>query len=283
MHRIVNEHPGTIRGLARQTLRGKWADGLIVMIISYVLTNIPVSIMYRISQGSLMGMLSSIYSTLIAGPLNLGMAWFFLRTFRQQDSDYNDMLIGVEFKQNAIMLYLIIYFRTLFGFMLFVIPGVIAMLRFSQAFNILADNPLKSPQQCMFESEFLMNGNKTAFFNLQISFIGWYFLASLPQSVWSFMLTGGSAYTSSGDLNQLMAAYGQINANLGYELLGMLNLVVDVYRSTANACFYDLLTGNLVLRGYDDYNGGYDDYYGSTRNPFTGEDTEFQDTDSRDL
>ena len=287
MHRIVNESPRTIKSLALQTLRGKWADGILVMVISYVLTNVPVNIMYAISQGRLMGMLSSIYSCLIAGPLNMAVAYYMLRLFRQQDPDYRDMLIGADYKQNAILLYMLIYFRTLFGFFLFIVPGILTMIKYSQAFYILADDPLKSPQQCMYESEYLMQGNKAAFFNLQISFIGWYFLSSIPQSTWSYTLTGGAS-AASGDLNSMLSAYAAMNSNLGYELLGLLSLIVDLYREVANACFYDMLVGNLVLRTEDEYYGGYGGYngysgYGSTQNPFTGEDTEYKDTDSRDL
>ena len=64
--------------------------------------------------------------------------------------------------------------------LLFIIPGIIAVLRYSQAFFILAEDPSKGIMACINESKYYMNGNKGKFFCLSLSFIGWAILAMVP-------------------------------------------------------------------------------------------------------
>ena len=75
------------------------------------------------------------------------------------------------------------------------IPGIIAALRYSQAFYILADDPSKNIMQCISESRDMMMGNKSKLFRLLLSFIGWGILASLASAIVravtdSFFVTG---------------------------------------------------------------------------------------------
>ena len=51
------------------------------------------------------------------------------------------------------------------------IPGIIAALRYSQAFYILAEDPNKGIRQCVNESKELMSGHLWEYFVLQLSFI----------------------------------------------------------------------------------------------------------------
>ncbi|MBP5706981.1 MAG: DUF975 family protein, partial [Spirochaetales bacterium] len=60
---------------------------------------------------------------------------------------------------------------------LFIIPGIIAAFRYSMAFYILADNPEMSGMDALKASKEMMKGHKMEFFMLQLSFIGWFFLA----------------------------------------------------------------------------------------------------------
>ena len=60
-------------------------------------------------------------------------------------------------------------FQSLFIFLwslLLIVPGIIAAIRYSQAFFILADDPSKGIRQCMDESKAMMNGNKMKYFCL---------------------------------------------------------------------------------------------------------------------
>lgn len=63
--------------------------------------------------------------------------------------------------------------------MLFIIPGIYVSYSYAMAFYVKKDNPEYRWQQCLDESERLMEGNRWRFFKLQISFIGWSILGTL--------------------------------------------------------------------------------------------------------
>ena len=65
------------------------------------------------------------------------------------------------------------------GYILFIIPGIILTLMFSQSLYILNDDNEKTITQCIKESANLMKGHKWEFFVLQLSFIGWGLLVVL--------------------------------------------------------------------------------------------------------
>lgn len=62
---------------------------------------------------------------------------------------------------------------------LFIFPGIIAALRYSQAFYVMAENPDMSIRGCVNESKILMSGRLWEFFVLQLSFILWSMLVSV--------------------------------------------------------------------------------------------------------
>ena len=69
------------------------------------------------------------------------------------------------------------------GTILFIVPGIIVALMFSQAFFILAEDSSKSITQCLSESTEMMKGYKVDFFVLELSFIGWWILAALTLGI----------------------------------------------------------------------------------------------------
>lgn len=63
--------------------------------------------------------------------------------------------------------------------LLLIIPGIIKVISYSQAFYIKTENPQMSPMECLRASEDLMRNNKMEYFVLQLSFIGWFILCVL--------------------------------------------------------------------------------------------------------
>jgi Predicted integral membrane protein len=64
--------------------------------------------------------------------------------------------------------------------LLFIIPGVVKILAYSQTYYILKDHPDYSATEAISASRRLMKGHKWNFFVFGISFIGWAFLATIP-------------------------------------------------------------------------------------------------------
>jgi len=120
---------------------------------------------------------------------------------------------------------------TLLWALLFVIPGIIALLRYSQAFFILVDDPAKGVMQCINESKQLMVGNKGTYFCLILTFIGWALLTGLAIGTVTSMVT----FLGTGFIGMLFAWV------VG---LGMCWLTAYVFATTV--AFYDILTGRLM-------------------------------------
>jgi len=112
---------------------------------------------------------------------------------------------------NALLLRVLMSLKILAWTLLFIIPGIIAAYRYSMAPYIMAENPDMSAVDAIEESKRLMIDKKWRLFCLQISFIGWWILASI---------TG----------------------------IGVVFLLP--YTEAANAAFYLDLTGRLPLPAY---------------------------------
>ena len=67
--------------------------------------------------------------------------------------------------------------------MLLVVPGIIKACAYSQTRYILKDNPELKNNAVIERSIAMMDGHKVEYFYLQLSFIGWYFLAILTLGV----------------------------------------------------------------------------------------------------
>ena len=80
--------------------------------------------------------------------------------------------------------------------LLFIIPGIIAALRYSMTNYILAENPEMGAMEAIDRSKELMDGNKWRFFCLGFSFIGWHILAGCVPVIGGLLLL---PYTSAAN------------------------------------------------------------------------------------
>ena len=112
--------------------------------------------------------------------VQVGFIIFLLNTIRAAEPCFGNLLDGFGFIWKIIVLNLLMMIFIMLWSLLLLVPGIIAAYRYSQALYILADDPTKSPMQCLKESKALMHGHKWELFMLQLSFFGWTLLASLP-------------------------------------------------------------------------------------------------------
>jgi uncharacterized membrane protein len=101
---------------------------------------------------------------------------------------------------------LLIFLRVFVGTFFFIIPGIIASLKYSLVFYIIAENPDITAREALARSKEIMWGNKWRFFCLGLSFIGWDLLSALT--------------------------------------LGLASIWVCPYRQAANAAFYREVSGS---------------------------------------
>ena len=256
---IITERCRSLRQLGRNALRGKWSNAIIALIIVMICLEVPQQIFDQLfglnmanlftSEGFTYGMdvemyqrlynsmpqtsvLSFIWILLISGALQLGMTIYFLASFRGHNVVAKDVFLGFERFGKALGLWLYqLLFITLWS-LLFIVPGIIATFRYSQAFFVLADDPNKSIRQCMDESKFMMKGNKWKLFLLGLSFIGWAIIAAIPGSI---LMNIAAMLTDSSVVHSCAAI-----------IAGLFSAPVYAYMLSSMAGFYEILAGHLI-------------------------------------
>lgn len=243
---IVMQSAPKIREVARTALMNRWKDIVIFMAIYYLITSAISQVLdlffYTTHDILIMGEIftgtiaygSDIYMFLISGPVSYGISMYLLAFFRNQKAENSMLFEGFSKFGKSFLLMLLIGVKTFLWSLLFVIPGIIAAIRYSQAFYIMIDNPQYTVMQCVEASKRLMLGNKGRYFYLQLTFIGWYLLASIPSVIFDPMVYG---------LPSIVVMF----------LTSIPLFFVDAYVNVSNTVFYELAIDNLVImeRGRD--------------------------------
>lgn len=260
---IVDNSCTDLRRIGRKHLAGKWKQSAIAVALFLVLLELPLfPFLYLFGPGS-----ANLYTLLVAGPLALGLAAYYLKLFRDEPTKPTDLFHGFEYFSKALGLYVLITIFIFLWALLFIIPGIIAACRYSQAFFILADDPSKGVMQCISESKERMHGNKGKFFVLGLSFIGWSLLAMVPVSIISGIISGGILSMNDAAINYgasspyediMMISYIGNSALLIVNMVTFVLVLVPIaflgtYVYSTFAGFYEILAGNYnpnAVNGY---------------------------------
>ena len=256
---IITERCRALRQLGRNALRNKWKNAILAVVLYLICLTLPALIfneLFGMNAASIVtnngftysidpefyqqmvnsmprySMLSGIWVILISGALELGLTIYFLATFRGHNVVPKDVFLGFERFGKALGLFLFRYLFIFLWTLLFIVPGIIASIRYSQAFFVLADDPNKSIRQCMDESKAMMRGNKWKYFLLSLSFIGWYILASVPGSLLSSIT---STLTDSAAVTVVVSM-----------IASLFIAPVYAYLMSSFSGFYEILAGHLI-------------------------------------
>ncbi len=252
---IITEPSSNLRALGRNALKGKWKVAILAVIVMELCVQLPQIILnglfgtkadlYSIQSEANVDFYSSLYNSLpsvsplasiyviaVTGAFTLGIIIFFLAMFRRQQVGVTDIFLGFEHFGKALGLLIFQSIFVLLWTLLFIFPGIIASIRYSQAFFVLADDPSKSIRECMNESKMMMKGNKAKYFCLTLSFLGWTLLAAIPSGV----LEGIASATYAPMFVQSLVAL--------VSSLFIVPVYVYVYSTTAG--FYEILAGHLI-------------------------------------
>ena len=253
---IVREPAGLIRKIARDALKNHWKDvsiavGIYMLLTTYIseilnqlfpmYRDIPIDPDLAQIYGQILELdgnaikvnasfIGDLYQFLLTGAFAYGLALMLLTFFRTKRTDNKLLFEGFSLFGKTILLQILITVFTILWALLFVIPGIVAAYRYSQAFFILADHPEYSVTQCINESKARMRGNKGALFVLDLTFIGWGILASMASNL---IVTG----LPSGNVASLIAA-----------IISLIPMILyNTYFQVGRTVFYELLTQNLVV------------------------------------
>ena len=113
---------------------------------------------------------------ILQGPLELGLALFMIEVVRTQRGKFNTGFKGFKQFGSAFIALLLMKIFVFLWSLLFYIPGIIARLRYSMTYYIIADNPDISGGEAIGKSKEMMKGHKWELFVLLLSFFWWYVL-----------------------------------------------------------------------------------------------------------
>ena len=126
---------------------------------------------------------------IVMGIVGVGFTLFILNTVRGTGAATGNLLDGFGFFWRIILLRLVVFVLIFLWSLLLIVPGIIAAYRYSLSTYVLLDHPEYGVMDCIRESKALTSGHKAELFKLDLSFLGWLLLSSLPYigymiSVW---------------------------------------------------------------------------------------------------
>lgn len=174
-----------LKATALATLKGKWQWAVIMTLITAILVSAVNGIVlpaggWPLVVGTINGVTTGL-GGLIGGIFWVGYAYTFLDlTAGKQEPNFMVAIVAAFTQERFIPVFLTWLLSTLFIFLwslLFIIPGIVKALAYSQSFLIIKD--LKDRGQTVkvtaviTRSRELMTGHKWEFLMLQLSFLGW--------------------------------------------------------------------------------------------------------------
>ena len=189
--------------LSLNQLRGKWGSVIIAFLIAILVImamsavlQFPATVITLIQSHSsgVFALITAVFSAVIililsiiglilSGCIMYGISNYMLRFVRNGETNISYIFSGFSYGINVIkrsfVLYLLIEIFTFLWSLLFVIPGIVASLSYSQAFFILVDDDNISASEALRLSKRMMKGYKGKLFCLLLSFIGWILLCCL--------------------------------------------------------------------------------------------------------
>ena len=152
---------------ARMALSGRWSTVILVIVLFFLVS-------------LACGMVPLVGSIILMPPLVLGMDIFFLRFYRYGENHTENMFKGFDMFGKALGVFWLSRLYIFLWSLLFVIPGIIASYKYSQAMLIIYENPEISVTEALRRSSAMMYGNKLTLFIQDLSFLGWFILSVFP-------------------------------------------------------------------------------------------------------
>lgn len=237
---IIREKCSEIKTLARIALKNNWAKVTFAMAIYYLLLITLPSAIDELIPGATISQystaleetveypfVSTMYNALLTGVFEVGLFSFLIYFVRRREINTMHLFDGFEHIVKALWLTIRMGFFVFLWSMLLIVPGIIAAIRYSQSFVVLADHPEYSAGQCMDVSKQYMKQNKGKYVALIVSFFGWALLATIP------------AFFMPGTLDGI----SYVLVDFAFSIPHFFFLA---YFNTSMMVFYELASRNLV-------------------------------------
>jgi uncharacterized membrane protein len=198
-----------IAARSRAILRDKWGVAMGGTVLLY-------AVMIGVGVIPLVG---TILSLVMSGPFITGLYGFYLKIARGQRPPVLEIFSGFSNFLNAMATYLLYLLLVFLWTLLLIVPGIIMLFAYSQAFYLIADDPTLTASRALRESRAMMRGRKWKYFRLNCRYIGWILLGIVTLGIaflWVLPMLGSALALFHDDLKNARAgATGSGDENNG--------------------------------------------------------------------
>ncbi len=208
-----------IKKKALASLKGKWGISVALTFIIFLVSTILPGIVEVILSGGISEWANQTETPLIADmvnilvsflfiPLTVAGYWFFLVIARWNDPKISEVFAVYkqwELSLKVIGTSILVGIFTILWSLLLIIPGIIKGISYSQVFFLLKDNPQLSALEAITVSKTRMKGYKWKYFLLNLSFIGWAFIAIFTLGIGFLWLAPYVSTANATFYNELIA------------------------------------------------------------------------------
>ncbi|WP_055669664.1 DUF975 family protein [Desnuesiella massiliensis] len=207
-----------LKEIALEKLRGNWLKAVVVLILFTIITNglnftVTTNGIFRngfrgLANESTRVNYGKLLNLIFGGPMSLGLSAYFLNLFRYGYSSVEDVFSGFkDFGKSFLLNFLMGIFIFLWTLLL-IIPGIIAMMRYSMSFYIMHDNPHFTALEALDRSKEMMEGELGRLFMLWLSFLGWFILGLISLGIGFIWITPYYKATLTAFYEDLKATSG---------------------------------------------------------------------------
>lgn len=133
---------------------------------------------------------SSSIITLLLIPFTIAASGYYLNHIRGFNPEWKSLYKeGIDNYGSYLVTGVLVNVFTVLWSLLFVVPGIIKALAYSQANYVIHDNPRLKGKEAIEISKRMTNGFKGDLFSMYLSFIGWYILVGLTGGILSIYVT----------------------------------------------------------------------------------------------
>lgn len=133
---------------------------------------------------------SSSIITLLLIPFTIAASGYYLNHIRGFNPEWKSLYKeGIDNYGSYLVTGVLVNAFTVLWSLLFVVPGIIKAIAYSQAKYVIHDNPRLKGKEAIEISKRMTNGFKGDLFSMYLSFIGWYILVGLTGGILSIYVT----------------------------------------------------------------------------------------------
>lgn len=192
----------TLKERAKEQIRGKiWDLFLVTLIVSLI-------------AGAVNGILTllpgigAIGALVITAPISISVFKIYLDLVNENKTPViADIFYGYSDFGSSVLVVIITALFTFLWSLLFIIPGIVKAISYSQAYYIVAENKGMPAIEAINRSKAMMHGHKMDYFVLQLSFIGWELLGVITFGIAFIWIAPYMNATYANFYNSVKASY----------------------------------------------------------------------------